>query len=132
MRLGGHDRPTSGEAVRSRTGWRRDDNGISDIAHEGLAVDDHSDGSQPTARDSYQRNVVEGDADGVAHHGFDRHPRLHLKVVLSDGTQCLVKVRNLDLGEESELAQVDTQHRNPMVVRQPQRAEHGSVATEAD
>ena len=38
----------------------------------------------------------------------------------------------MDLDEEAEIAQIDAEHRHRAVRDEPQRAEHGPVAAEAD
>jgi hypothetical protein len=86
----------------------------------------------PAARDADQRDVVKGNPDGAVYHGFDRHPRLYLEALLGDGTQCLVKVRDVDFGEEPELTQVHTQDRNLVGISQPQRTEHGPIPAQTD
>jgi hypothetical protein len=127
-----HDRAARGEAVGGGPGGRGRDHRVGRVADERLPAHQDRHGGAALAGDAYRGHVVEGGDHHRADRRVDGQPRLDGEVLAVDGRQRGGQLGHVDLGEESELAEVDPEHQGRLPVGQPHRPQHRPVPAQAD
>jgi hypothetical protein len=97
-----------------------------------VARGQHPQSGDLLAREPDERHVVERRDDPVGDHRVDGQPGFGAEVVLVDRGQRGRQVGHINLGQESQLAQVHPEYREPLPVGQPHGAQHGAVPAHAD
>src|SRR5215510_3021454 len=111
-----NDRAAGGEAVGRGASRGGHHDRVGGVADELVACGPYRHESGRLTRKADDGDVIEGSDHLVANHRIDRQPRLNRELVTVDSRQRRGQVRDVYLGQETELAEIDAQHRGALAV----------------
>ena len=131
-RIGHHDGPAGGKRIRRRTGWRREDEPVCDIAGGRPGVDGQLEDSRVARKLPRQDDVVRGvEANfGTRFPDGEHRPFGYLEATVRKHRESVVEMLSLDAREIAESADVESCDRLPRTGTE--RSQYRTVAAERD
>ena len=133
--LGGgeYDRAAGRERIRSRAGWRADDQSVASVPGEGLAIDadvqfDEAGGDPAADYDIIESGVVDGAAVGDSG-GLYQRARFELEFAPPDPRQSFSQFSRRDRCQKAQAANVDSQYGRTGAGNLASDPEHSPVAS---